>query len=95
MESNSMNKIQIYREINQLKDDLSEAQWGLKQATTEFEKEDLREYINYLKMELGWRLIDYGDYEGGLILYQSLPAKTHGEYKANVNLFWGHIFICH
>lgn len=83
LESNSINKIQIYRELKKLKDDLSEAQLGLKGATTEFEKEDLKEYINYLKMELGWRLIDCGDFEQGLILYQSLPAKTHGEHKAN------------
>ena len=83
LESNPISRSQIYKELKQLKDDLLEAQWGLKEATTEYEKEDLKEYINYLKMELGWRLIDCGDYEGGLILYQSLPSKTHGEYKAN------------
>ena len=80
-----MNEIQIYKEIKELKDDLLESQWELKQATAELEKEDLKEYINYLKMELGWRLIDCGDYEGGLILYQSLPSKTHGEHKATAD----------
>jgi Flp pilus assembly protein TadD len=83
MDSTASKKIRTYKEIKKLKADLSEAQRELKQAATEYEKEDLKEYVNYLEMELGWRLIDCGDYESGLILYQSLPSKTHGEYKAN------------
>jgi hypothetical protein len=68
MDGNTSNKIQIYRELKKLQDDLLEIQQELKRAKSKSEKEKLKDLINDLKMDLGWKLFDCGEYEKGLAL---------------------------
>ncbi len=43
----------------------------------------LQEQIDDLKMELGWTLLDYKEYEEGLVLLSSVSGRRHGEMKCN------------
>ena len=44
---------------------------------------ELKEHLDDLKEELGWRLLDLGEYEKGLAFYKSLSWETRGEAKYN------------
>jgi tetratricopeptide (TPR) repeat protein len=43
----------------------------------------LQEYIDSLKVDLGWALLDCKEYEKGLALISSVSWTTHGEMKCN------------
>lgn len=83
MDSNASNKIQIYKEIKKLKADLSEAEQELRQANGRYEKEKLKDLINDIKLDLGWALLECGEYEKGLTVYQSVFGKQYQERKYN------------
>lgn len=83
MDSNTSNKIQIYKEIKRLKADLSEAEHELKQANGRYEKEKLKDLMNDIKLDLGWALLECGEYEKGLTLYLSVFGEQHQERKYN------------
>lgn len=83
MNSNTSNRIQIYKEIKKLKADLFEAEQELKQARSKFDEEKLKDIINDLKLDLGWGLLQCGEYEKGLAVYQSVFGKKYEERKYN------------
>jgi len=53
------------------------------QTGSERERKRLKKSMNDLKMDSAWTLLDCGEYEKGLVLYNSLPWRTHGEMKCN------------
>lgn len=55
----------------------------LKKIKSRTTRRELQEYIDDLKMDLGWTLMDCREYERGLAFYNSLSWKTHGEMKYN------------
>lgn len=83
MDSNTSNKIQVYKEIKKLKADLSEAEHELKQANERCEKEKLKDLINEIKLDLGWALLECGEYEKGLAVYASVSGLHYQERKYN------------
>jgi predicted negative regulator of RcsB-dependent stress response len=86
MDSNTSNKIQIYKEIRKLKADLSEAEHKLKQANGRCEKEKLKDTVNEIRLDLGWALLDCGEYEKGLAVYLSVHGEEYQERKRNADL---------
>jgi predicted Zn-dependent protease len=59
------------------------AQKELEQTTNKALRLEIKEYIDDLKTELGWILLDNGRFDEGLAMYKSLPWVTHGEAKFN------------
>ena len=59
------------------------AQKEYQQTGSEGEKRRLKKSINHLKMDLAWALLDCGEYEKGLVLYNSLPRGSYEEMKYN------------
>lgn len=47
--------------------------------------DDFMDFIEDTKAELAWALLDAGEYEKGLALYQSLSWKTRGKEKMQMN----------
>jgi tetratricopeptide (TPR) repeat protein len=75
--------ISNYDEIKALKKKYLTAKRELKQVRSRAKRRELKEYIDDLKIELGWTLLDCKEYERGLALYSSVPWRTHGEMKCN------------
>jgi tetratricopeptide (TPR) repeat protein len=55
----------------------------LQQARSKRQKRKLTEYIEDLKMDLAWTLLDCGEHEEGLALYISVCGKQYRERKYN------------
>jgi len=55
----------------------------LQQARSKRQKRKLKEYIEEIKMDLGWTLIDCGEHEKGFTLYISVCGKQYRERKYN------------
>jgi tetratricopeptide (TPR) repeat protein len=72
-----------FKEIKELQADLSDAEHELRQATGRCEKEKLRDLINDLKLDLGWALLECGEYEKGLVVYLSVLGEEYQERKYN------------
>jgi len=66
-----------------LREKYSILQRKLEKMKTGARRQNLKENLDDLKMELGWVLMDCGRYEEGLAFYQSIPWKTNGEEKCN------------
>lgn len=71
------NKLEVLREKYTF------LQRELEKMKTGPRRQNLKEDLDDLKMELGWVLMDCGRYEEGLAFYQSIPWKTNGEQKCN------------
>ena len=72
-----------YKEFRDLNKKYLKIQRKLEKTRSSIAQRELKEYLDDLKEEMGWRLLDLGEYEKGLALYISLPWKTHGEAKYN------------
>ena len=72
-----------HNELKTLKEEYLNAKGALRQVLSWAERKELKEYIDGLKIELGWTLLDYGKYEQGFALFKSLPWKSYGEVKCN------------
>jgi tetratricopeptide (TPR) repeat protein len=70
-------------ELEVLREKYSILQRKLERVKTGSRRQNLKEDLDDLKMELGWVLIDCGRYEEGLAFYHSIPWKTNGEEKCN------------
>lgn len=66
-----------------LKGELLRAQRKLKQCDKKIGRQELKEYISDLKNDLGWMLLDSGEFEKGLAIFKSLMWSSHGEAKLN------------
>ena len=83
MSKEESNAISNYDEIKALKKKYLTAKRELKQVRSRTKRRELKGYIDDLKIELGWTLLDCKEYERGLALYSSVPWRTHGEMKCN------------
>ncbi len=72
-----------YTELQELNRKYFKIQRKLEKTRSRIAQLELKEYLDDLKEEMGWRLFDLGEYEKGLALYKPLPWKTHGEAKYN------------
>ena len=72
-----------YKELQKLNRRYLRIQRKLEKTTNSITQLELKEYLDDLKEEMGWRFLDCGEYEKGLSLYRSLPWETHGEGKYN------------
>jgi tetratricopeptide (TPR) repeat protein len=75
--------IRILKEIKRLRKRLYKARHEFKHANSLNYKNYLKFYMDDLKARIGWLLMDCGEYEKGLTLYQALSWRTHGEEKYN------------
>jgi tetratricopeptide (TPR) repeat protein len=83
MDSTASKKIRTYKEIKKLNEDLFKAEQELKQAKGRYDKNKFRDLINEIKLDLGWALLECGEYEKGLAVYQSVFGKQYEERKYN------------
>ena len=70
-------------ELKELKEEYRIARRELRWVKSNAKRRELKEYVDDLKMKLGWTLLDHGKYEQGLALYQTLSWRTHGMMKCN------------
>jgi tetratricopeptide (TPR) repeat protein len=73
--------IKIRKEIRKLRRKLYKARHEYKYAITMKYKKYLKLYMDDLKEDIGWLLLNCREYETGLVIYQSLSWKTHGKVK--------------
>ena len=83
MEKKDTGIANILEEIKSLRRKLYKARHEFKLANTLKYKRDLKLYMDDIRERIGWLLLDCGEYEKGLLMYQSLSWKTHGEEKYN------------
>ncbi|HSB06381.1 MAG TPA: tetratricopeptide repeat protein [Thermodesulfobacteriota bacterium] len=72
-----------YKELQDLNKRYLKIQRRLEKTRSSITQLELKEHLDDLKEEMGWKLLDLGEYENGLALYKSLPWETHGEGKYN------------
>jgi tetratricopeptide (TPR) repeat protein len=77
------NTVDSYDEVKTLKRELLILQKDLKLTKSRDRRRELRKYIDDLRIEMAWALMDRGDYEQALLLYKSLSWGTCGEMKCN------------
>ena len=65
-------------ELKELKEEYRIAKRELSRVKSNAKRRELKEYIDDLKMKLGWTLLDHGKYEQGLALFESLSGGTMG-----------------
>jgi tetratricopeptide (TPR) repeat protein len=70
-------------ELKTLEEEYFMATKRLSRVKSRSKRRELREYVDDLKIKLGWTLLDYGQYEQGLALFESLPWGGYGETKYN------------
>jgi tetratricopeptide (TPR) repeat protein len=71
------------RKLETLKRRLSEAQRELAQAKGRFDKNKFKDLVNETKLDLGWALLECGEYEKGLAVYLSVFGEQYQERKYN------------
>jgi tetratricopeptide (TPR) repeat protein len=81
MKNTDTDKVAIHKEIMKLSKKLARTQQKYMQAEDVDRKNTLALCIDDIKRQIGWNLLDYGDYEKGLAVYQSMSWDTHGECK--------------
>jgi tetratricopeptide (TPR) repeat protein len=72
-----------FTELKELKEEYRIAKRELNRVKSNAKRRELKEYVDDLKVKLGWTLLDHGKFEQGLALYQTLSWRTHGEMKCN------------
>jgi len=70
-------------ELKTLKEEYLMATRKLSRVKSNAKRRELKEYVDDVKMRLGWALLDHGRYEQGLALFESLSWRTHGQMKCN------------
>ena len=78
---NFNNQADPFRELTKIKRDLLKAQKKLRLTKEGAEKIELKTLIDSLKMDLGWKLLDYGEHEQGLALFMSVSTEGNQERK--------------
>jgi len=69
--------------IKKLSKKLANVQQKYKQAKDMDRRKTLALCIDNIKMNIGWQLLDCGEYEKGLAMYQAMSWKIYGEDKYN------------
>jgi len=75
------NQTDPFRELAKIKRDLMKAQKRLRLTKEGAKKIELKTLINSLKMDLGSKLLDFGEHEKGLALFISVSGKGDEERK--------------
>jgi tetratricopeptide (TPR) repeat protein len=70
-------------ELKTLKEEYLMATRELSRVKSNTKRRELKEYVDDLKMRLGWALLDHGKFEQGLALFESLSWRGYGETKYN------------
>jgi len=70
-------------ELKTLKEEYLMATRELSRVKSNAKRRELKEFVDDVKMRLGWALLDHGRYEQGLALFESLSWRTHGQMKCN------------
>ncbi len=70
-------------ELKILKEEYLAATRKLSRVKSKVERRELKEHVDDLKINLSWTLFDYGKFEEGLVLFESLSWKDYGETKYN------------
>jgi hypothetical protein len=70
-------------EVKSLKEEYLIATRKLSRIKSKAKRRELEEHVDDLKINLGWTLLEYGKYEQGLVLFESLPWSDYGETKYN------------
>jgi tetratricopeptide (TPR) repeat protein len=78
---NFHNEDDPFRELTKIMRKLLKAQKRLKLTKEKAEKIELKALIDSLKMDLGWKLLDYGENEKGLALFMSVSKDGNQERK--------------
>lgn len=73
----------ILKEIKDLKKSVQRVLRDLNYETSRSARKYLTEELSFLKNQLGWALLDAGEFDKGLSVYQSLSWRTDGEEKYN------------
>ena len=68
-----------YKELQKMNRRYLKIQKELKQTRNDNAHLELSQRLDDLKEEMGWKLLDLGEYEQGLVLYKSLSWETCGE----------------
>jgi tetratricopeptide (TPR) repeat protein len=68
-------------ELGTLKEGYLIAIRKLSRVKSKAKRRELKEHVDNLKIKLGWTLLDYGKYEQGLVLFESLSWGGYGETK--------------
>ena len=82
-DNNPSGDLSLKEKIKTLVIDFFDAREEMKKIKDSIERQALREYLDDLRLQLGWTLLDCYEYEKALALFNSLPWKTHGEMKCN------------
>jgi tetratricopeptide (TPR) repeat protein len=83
MKSKDPRRITAREDIKELSKKLARVQEKYKPAKDVNRRKTLALCIDNIKMNIGWLLLDCGDYEKGLAIYQSMSWKIYGEDKYN------------
>jgi len=83
MSTVELNPISDYAEIKTLKEKYLIAKRELCRVKSGTRQKELKEYIDDLKIQLGWAFLDCGKYDQGFALYESLSWSQYGEMKCN------------
>lgn len=70
-------------DLKKLKEEYVIANMELMRIKSKAEQRELKEYIDDLKIEMGWTLLDNRAFKEGLGLFESLSWKKHEEVKCN------------
>jgi len=73
----------MHEEIRKLSKRLEKAEQKYRQATDKDRKKTLALSVDGIRSHIGWLLLDSGEYDKGLAMYQSMSWHTHGEEKYN------------
>jgi tetratricopeptide (TPR) repeat protein len=76
-------KTSPYKKLKDLRSELFKVSRELRGTNDKTTRKELEPRVNDLKIELGWQLMDRGDYENGLALYASLPLRGYEKVKCN------------
>jgi len=83
MDKRDSKLISICEDIDNLKKRVKNVRRKLKQKGSESTRKDLIHVLSDLNNQLAWSLLDAGEFEKGLAIYQSMSWRTHGEDKYN------------
>ncbi len=70
-------------DLKKLKEEYMIANMELMRIKSKAKQRELKEYIDDLKIEMGWTFLDNRAFKEGLGLFESLSWKKHGEAKCN------------
>jgi len=86
MSSGELKASRDHAELKVLEEKYLTAKRELSRVKSKVRRRELKEYKEYidgLKVDMGWKLLDCEEYERGLTLLSSVPWRTHGEMKCN------------